>query len=57
MSRYQIPRRDFLKAWGSGALAVALPTIALSEVRGPSVTGKSETTVAEDMGKWIAALR
>ena len=56
MSRYQIPRRDFLKAWGSGALAVALPTIALSEVKGQSVTGKSETTVAEDMGKWIAAL-
>lgn len=57
MFRYKIPRRSFLKACGSGALAAALPTISLSEAKGQSVTGKSKTIVAEDMGKWIAALR
>ena len=53
----QIPRRAFLKAGGAGALAYALPGISLSEVKAQSAMGKSDTTVAEDMGAWIASLR
>ncbi|MFT7459861.1 MAG: 2-methylcitrate dehydratase [Planctomycetota bacterium] len=53
----QIPRRAFLKGWGVGALAFTLPGISLSEVKAQSAMGNSDTFVAEDMGKWIAALR
>jgi len=53
----RIPRRAFLQGWGAGALAYTLPVISLAEVNGQSAMGKGATTVAEDMGKWIAALR
>ncbi len=50
MLRNRIPRRDFLKQSGAGALALTLPGISLSQAR-------DKTTVVEDMGEWIAALR
>jgi 2-methylcitrate dehydratase len=55
----RIQRRDFLKSWGAGAITLALPRISLSQdtAKDQPAMGKSNTTVAEDMGKWIAALR
>jgi 2-methylcitrate dehydratase len=55
----RFPRRKFLKSWGVGAVALALPSISLSQVvaKDQSATGHGKTTVAEDMGKWIAELR
>ena len=59
----RIRRREFLKAWGVGAAAVALPAVTrplfaarLQEAQ-HSAQGGSRTTVAEDMGTWVEALR
>jgi len=59
----RIRRRDFLKAWGAGAAALALPQMTrpllaarLQETRHPA-GGGSRTTVAEDVGTWVEALR
>jgi 2-methylcitrate dehydratase len=50
MFRNQIQRRIFLKTCGAGALAYTIPGISLADEKG-------KTTVAEDMGNWVAALR
>ena len=59
MYRNRVQRRDFLKAWGAGAAVLTLPGISLAQLAAKvsSTKGHSDTTVAEDMGDWIAALR
>ena len=59
----RIARREFLKTWGAGAAALAMPEITrpllaarLQETDHPA-TGESRTTVAEDIGTWVEALR
>ncbi len=58
MSWSRVQRRDFLKSWGVGAAAFALPKFSLAQdmANDPSAIGHGNTTVAEDMGQWIAAL-
>ena len=61
----RIARREFLKAWGAGAAALALPEITspllaartgLQETHRPA-RGENQTTVAEDVGTWVEALQ
>jgi 2-methylcitrate dehydratase len=58
----RIARREFLKTWGAGAAALALPEIArpllaagLQETH-PAARDGNRTTVAEDVGTWVEAL-
>lgn len=59
MNWSRVPRRDFLKRWGVGVAALVLPRVPFSQVivNDPSAKGHGNTTVAEDMGQWIAALQ
>lgn len=61
----RIRRREFLKAWGAGAVALALPEMTQAlpaagmgaqESEHPAAEGKP-STVAEDVGAWVEALR
>ena len=58
-----IRRREFLKTWAAGAAALAVPEISrpllaarVQETDHPA-KGESRTTVAEDVGTWVEALR
>ena len=52
MKSKPILRRDFLKISGVGPFAFASPGWSF-----PALQGKVRTTVAEDVGKWVAELR
>ena len=61
----RIRRREFLKTWGAGAVALASPQTAsllhaaqAGSRETPSLSAaRRQTTVAEDMGAWVADLR
>ena len=65
MNSSRIPRRAFLKTGAVGAAALASPEMARSLLAAQTGTqgthsrpvGHRQTTVAEDMGTWVAALR
>ena len=61
-----ILRRDFLKTWGIGALALSPPAlrlpVPLTQTETPQPTtnsnqGRNRTTVAEDVASWVAKLK
>ena len=65
MTSNRIPRRAFLKTGAVGAVALASPEMARSLLAAQTGTqethsrpvGRRQTTVAEDMGTWVAELR
>ena len=54
MKSKPILRRDFLKTSGMGALAVSLPGWRFLALQSKA---RVRTTVAEDVGAWVAKLR
>ena len=65
MKSHSVLRRDFLKTWGVGAMALSSPgwapgliqSLQSQERTQPHGAIRSRTTVAEDVGAWVEKLR